>query len=149
MSILITPMGAGHLDAVAGLERVCFSSPWSREALTEELSNPNAAYLVAEEDGQVLGYGGMRSAAGEYYIDNIAVAPEHRRKGVGRALVGALIGRARAEGGSFITLEVRPSNLAAVGLYNSLGFHEEGRRPGFYTRPTEDALIMTLHFGEE
>lgn len=142
-------MALEHLDAAAELERLCFSTPWSREALAEELINPNAVYLAATEDGLVAGYGGMRSAAGEYYIDNIAVSPERRRQGIGRALVGALISRARREHGSFITLEVRASNLGAAALYESLGFKVMGRRPGFYSRPTEDALIMTLQLVEE
>lgn len=145
----ITAMAPEHLDSAAQLERLCFSAPWSRTALEEELENPNAVYLAATEGGRVVGYGGMRSAAGEYYIDNIAVSPEHRRQGIGRALVAALIERARQEHGSFITLEARASNLGAAALYRGLGFKEMGRRPGFYSHPVEDALIMTLQLVEE
>lgn len=132
-----------YLDAAARLERLCFADPWSRESLAEELDNPNAVYLAALEEDRLLGYGGMRFAAGEYYIDNIAVDPGCRRQGVGRALVRGLIDRAQAGDGVFISLEVRPSNLAAIGLYAGLGFVPAGRRKQYYTKPAEDALIMT------
>ncbi len=146
----IVPMQARHLDAAAELERQCFSSPWSRGALAGELENPQAVYLVAQEEGRLLGYGGMRFAAGEYYIDNIAVFAGYRRQGVGRALVSGLIGRAQADGGAFITLEVRPSNQPAVALYAGLGFVQVGRRKNYYDKPAEDALLMTRRLkGEE
>ena len=75
------------LDQVAALEQACFSLPWSREAFAQELAAENAVYLVAREDGQVVGYGGMRFVLDEFYVDNIAVAAQRRRQGVGRALV--------------------------------------------------------------
>ncbi|WP_243111118.1 ribosomal protein S18-alanine N-acetyltransferase [Acutalibacter sp. 1XD8-33] len=139
-------MSAGHLEAVAEIERVCFSSPWSRQALAEELSNPNAVYLVAVDEGLAVGYGGMRFAAGEFYVDNIAVLPECRRRGIGRQITSALLQEARRRGGSFLSLEVRPSNQAAIELYLRLGFLLEGRRKNFYTKPAEDALIFTRRF---
>lgn len=142
-------MADRHLEAIAAIERECFSLPWSLEAFREELDAPNAVYLAAMEAGEVLGYGGMRFAAGEFYIDNIAVSPVCRRKGVGRAITSALVQRARDLNGSFISLEVRPSNLAARSLYESLGFLPEGLRKNFYQKPVEDGLIMTLRLKEE
>lgn len=139
----IREMTEQDLDQVAALEQACFSLPWSREAFAQELAAENAVYLVAREDGQVVGYGGMRFVLDEFYVDNIAVAAQRRRQGVGRALVAALVERARAGGGAFITLEVRASNQGAMALYAEQGFAVAGRRRGFYTHPKEDALLMT------
>lgn len=138
------PMAEKHLEQAASLERCCFSKPWSQEALKEELENPQAVFLVAEENEQVLGYVGMHVVCGEGYMDNLAVFPHARRKGVGKALVEALIVWLKRNEGLFLTLEVRPSNQAAISLYRSLGFAEAGRRPRFYQEPVEDALLMTL-----
>lgn len=142
----ILPMEERHLDTVEAIEQSCFSLPWSIDAFREELAAPNAVYLVAVSGGAVLGYGGMRSAAGEFYIDNIAVSPAHRRLGVGRAIVTRLIEQARGAGGLFLSLEVRPSNAPAIRLYEQLGFSLAGRRRNFYQKPQEDGLIYTLTF---
>ena len=139
----IVPMEERHLDDLARLERLCFSRPWSRQALKEELTNPAACFLVGEEAGEVLGYAGMHCAAGECYVDNVAVFPEARRQGVGRKLMEALLQAAAARGGEFLSLEVRPSNLEALALYRGLGFREVGRRRRFYDDPVEDGLLLT------
>lgn len=145
--IEIVPMEPRHLDQVTAIETACFSLPWSREAFAEELDAGNAVYLAALEEEEVLGYGGMRFAAGEFYVDNIAVRPGRRRQGVGRAIMEALVDRAQSMGGAFISLEVRPSNGAALGLYRQLGFEPVGLRKNFYEKPREDALILTRRFG--
>ena len=140
------PLQERHLDEAARLETLCFSRPWSRQALAEELENPTAVFMAAEDDtGELLGYAGMHVVCGEGYIDNVAVFPEARRRGVGRLLVQSLVQWLREHEGVFLTLEVRPSNEPAISLYGSLGFEEVGRRPRFYECPTEDALLMTLH----
>ena len=135
-----------HLDAAAELEKVCFSQPWSRQGLEEELGNPLAFFYVALVEGKTAGYAGMHCVAGEAYVTNIAVFPEFRRRGVGRALAQKLAESAECESCSFLSLEARASNTAAVSLYHSLGFQEEGRRKHFYTFPQEDAVILTLRF---
>ena len=146
--IEIVPMERRHLDAAAELERLCFSQPWSRQGLEEELENPLAFFYVALLDGKTAGYAGMHCVAGEAYAANIAVFPECRRRGVGRALAQKLAESARSEGCSFLSLEARVSNESAVSLYRGLGFQEEGRRKRFYTSPQEDAVILTLRFPE-
>ncbi len=138
-----------HLDDLARLERLCFSRPWSRQALKEELTNPAACFLVGEEAGEMLGYAGMHCAAGECYVDNVAVFPEARRQGVGRKLMEALLQAAAARGGEFLSLEVRPSNLEALALYRGLGFREVGRRRRFYDDPVEDGLLLTKDLEKE
>lgn len=145
----IAPMEERHLDDLARLERLCFSRPWSRQALKEELTNPAACFLVGEEAGEVLGYAGMHCAAGECYVDNVAVFPEARRQGVGRKLMEALLQAAAARGGEFLSLEVRPSNLEALSLYRGLGFREVGRRRRFYDDPVEDGLLLTKDLEKE
>ena len=145
----IVPMEERHLDDLARLERLCFSRPWSRQALKEELTNPAACFLVGEEAGEVLGYAGMHCAAGECYVDNVAVFPEARRQGVGRKLMEALLPATAARGGEFLSLEVRPSNLEALALYRGLGFREVGRRRRFYDDPVEDGLLLTKDLEKE
>lgn len=141
-------MTADHLDQIAALERACFSAPWSREMLAEELDNLRASYIVAERDGGVLGYAGLHAVLDEGYITNVAVSPEHRREGVGRALLEVFLRFGRESGLRFLTLEVRAGNEAAIGLYESCGFREAGRRKNYYDAPREDAVLMTLWFGE-
>ena len=142
----IIPMTAAHTAKLAELEKLCFSEPWSEKALSDEIDNPAAYFVVAVEGNEVLGYGGMHTVLGESYIDNIAVFPQHRGRGAGRAVTAALIEKAKENGGVFITLEVRASNVPAITLYTSLGFENVGVRKRFYTNPEEDAVIMTLTF---
>lgn len=141
--IRLVPMAETHLNELVKLEEACFPHPWTREALAEELRNPAAVFTVAMLGDRVAGYAGMQNIAGEGYVCNIAVFPQYRGAGIGRLLTGGLIRYARQNQLSFVTLEVRPSNIVAVSLYRSLGFAEEGRRPRFYRDPQEDALIMT------
>ena len=142
-------MTAEHTAALAELEQLCFSRPWSRNALVEELENPAAVFLTAVEEKEVLGYAGMHCAWGECYLDNIAVFPEHRRQGVAKALLLELENRAKRRNGEFLSLEVRASNREAIALYQAMGFQEAGRRKNFYTAPQEDGLIFTKYFSEE
>ena len=138
-----------HCEILAELEKLCFSHPWSQKAIEDEVHNPNAYFVTAVDEEKILGYGGMHCSHRECYVDNIAVFGHHRRKGVGTAIVEELIRESRRRKAEFLSLEVRPSNRAAVGLYTKLGFLEEGRRRNFYNDPTEDALILTLRFGKE
>ena len=91
----IVSMTAEHVSRLAELEKLCFSEPWSEKGLTEEIDNPAACFLVAMQQDEVLGYGGMHTVLGESYVDNIAVFPEFRGHGVGRTLMAALIEKAR------------------------------------------------------
>ncbi len=150
-NIRIVPMNADHLDEIERLERICFSRPWSRRMLAEELENQCAAFLVAEdgETGAVLGYAGLLVVADEGYITNVAVFPEYRRRGVAACILEIYLNFARANQLAFLTLEVRPSNEAAIALYQRHGFEEVGRRKNYYDLPKEDALILTRYFDKE
>ena len=150
-NINIVPMTADHLDALEQLERTCFSRPWSRKMLAEELDNECAAFLVAEDaaTGEAVGYAGLLVAADEGYITNVAVDPSRRRQGVAAQLLRVFDDFARANHLAFLTLEVRPSNQAAIALYQGFGFIEAGRRRNYYDLPKEDALLLTNYSTEE
>ena len=148
--IRIVPMNADHLEELERLERICFSRPWSKRMLGEELENQCAAFLVAEdENGTVLGYAGLLVMLDEGYITNVAVFPEYRRLGVAAKIIEVYMNFAAANGLAFLTLEVRPSNEAAIALYRRFGFEEVGRRKNYYDLPKEDALILTRYFKED
>ena len=147
MHVRIVPMNADHLDEVAELERICFSTPWSRNMLAEELDNMLSAFLVALDDrDRVVGYAGVQVILDEGYIPNIAVRPECRRQGIAAKLLQVFMDFAKANQLSFLTLEVRASNYDAIALYGSRGFRSMGRRKNYYEHPREDALIMTREF---
>lgn len=149
--IKIVPMAREHLDALEALERLCFSRPWSRKMLEEELENQCAAFLVAQEadSGTVVGYAGLLVVADEGYITNVAVLPAYRRRGVAAQLLDVFDRFARGNRLAFLTLEVRPSNAAALALYEKFGFLEAGRRKMYYDLPREDALILTKTYTYE
>lgn len=136
-------MNADTVLQVAELEKLCFSDPWSLRSLRSELKNERAVYYTAVENGEVLGYAGLHNIWGEGHITNVAVSPLHRRRGIASLLVQALVSYADAQELDFLTLEVRASNLAAIALYEGFGFQHMGARPGYYSHPREDALIMT------
>lgn len=148
MKINVVPMNADHLEELERLEKICFSRPWSRKMLSEELENQCAAFLVAEEptNGAVLGYAGLLVVADEGYITNVAVFPEYRRQGIAAQLIKVFCDFAYGNRLAFLTLEVRPTNKAAIELYRSFGFEEVGRRKNYYDLPREDALILTRYF---
>lgn len=145
MNIEIHKTTKEHTEALADLEKLCFSHPWSKKALDDAVDQQSAYFFTAMSGDSILGYGGMHSTIDEFYIDNIAVFRHRRNQGVGTAIVQALIDEAKKRDGKFISLEVRVSNKA-VSLYERLGFKEEGRRKNFYSDPTEDALILTKRF---
>ena len=149
--VKIVPMAAEHLDRLEQLERMCFSRPWSKKMLAEELDNQCAAFLVAvePETEKAVGYAGLLVVADEGYIPNVAVDPSCRRQGVAAQLLQVFDNFAKGNHLAFLTLEVRPSNAAAIALYEGFGFREVGRRRNYYDLPKEDALILTKYYTEE
>lgn len=142
--MLIRSAETWDIPAIHDIERRCFSTPWGREAVESELSYENGVMLVAEEDGRAVGYVSMRFVLDEGYLNNIAVLPDCRRRGLASALLTELASRARDLGLAFLTLEVRASNEPAKRLYASQGYAPVGRRRRFYREPEEDALLYTL-----
>lgn len=139
----IESMSLSTVEAVEALEKECFSNPWSLDSLAEELSNPLAVFYTASIDGKVVGYVGMHHIIDEGYITNIAVTESHRRQGIANRLMREILSYAEENDLRMVTLEVRPSNTAAVAMYESLDFEQTGQRRDYYANPTEDALIMT------
>ncbi len=135
-----------HLGGAAELERLCFpAAPWSAQSL-ELLTNEGigVGYLLTKPsgDGPVVAYGGLLITVDEGQVTNIAVHPDYRRRGYGTAILRALLRHAKDAKLESVSLEVRPSNTPAVDMYRAAGFCEVGRRKNFYTKPTEDALVM-------
>jgi len=140
MDIIV--MTQSHISRIAELETICFSDPWPDAAIRSELENPLSYWLVAVDGDQVVGYVGSQSVMGEADIMNVAVDPAYRRMGVAKNLLVRLERDLCAKEVYSLTLEVRASNAPAIRLYNSLGFVQVGRRPNYYHKPKEDALIL-------
>lgn len=142
---IIAPLREEHIWEIARLEAVCFSSPRPEEALRAELTNDTAVFFVALCENKVAGYAGMHCILDECDIDNVAVFPAYRRQGIAGALLDALEDCARAHGASFLTLEVRASNMPAIRLYRGKGYQKVGARPHYYDKPREDAFLLTKY----
>ena len=132
----------GDETAIAELEKECFSDPWSAEAILESAAS-RVRFFVFEENEKIVGYVGLQTVLDEGYITNIAVSSVHRRKGIGKSLLNTLDKLAEELSLSFISLEVRESNLSAIELYTGAGYLSDGIRPNFYENPRENAIIMT------
>ena len=145
----LEPMNESHIPQVAALEAASFSTPWSENAIQSELNNPYAIWLVAAEGDTLAGYLGVQFGPDGGDIMTIATDPGFRGHGVAKRLIAAMVEQLREKGLGWLTLEVRPSNTAAVHLYEAMGFREVGRRTRYYKKPTEDAVLMTLFFEEE
>lgn len=143
MEFIIEEMTHETVNAVAQIEQDCFSVPWSYGAFLNELHNPAAVTYVAVSAGTVIGFLNAGFVLDEGAVNNIAVLPSYRGRGVGQALLERTIARCKAQGITSLMLEVRKSNEAALHLYRKLDFVTVGERKNFYTQPTEDALLLT------
>ncbi len=143
-TVSITVRKAVHADipALCELEVQCFSSPWTAVAFEDFFANGCSHCLVAEYNGTVCGYVGMNLIDGEGEITNLAVSENFRRLGIGKLLMKEI---AATDGLLRLMLDVRVSNEAAKGLYEKLGFKTDGIRKGFYSKPREDAILMSLY----
>lgn len=148
-ALRVRRVAPADLPRLVEIERAGFAHPWSEQQLRDELSNAWSVVLVAGLDGP----GGGELVAGhlvlwvvhdELHVLNVATAPEHRRRGVGRALMREAHALGRARACRLATLEVRRSNAAAIALYLALGYRQVGVRPRYYVEENEDALLMTL-----
>ena len=140
--IEIVKMDESHVSPIAELEKICFSDPWSENSIAYELTSRLSFWLVAVEDGTVVGYIGSQSVLGEADMMNVAVHPDHRRKGIAEALVNGLSRELKLRDNVCLTLEVRDSNAPAIALYEKLGFTQVGLRKNYYRNPKEDARIL-------
>lgn len=139
----IRRMTLADVDAVHALEEAIFPHPWTREDFVKEMTqNACARYLVAEQNGKVIGFAGAWMVLDEAHVTNIAVEQSCRGQGIGKALTAALMQYASNLGVVYATLEVRRSNAVAQALYKSLGFVYVGVRKRYYEDNGEDAFIF-------
>jgi [ribosomal protein S18]-alanine N-acetyltransferase len=132
------------VEAIVALETESFTNPWPRETLVWELQNSDVTrvHVLRDEAGIVAAFSVCWIIFDELHINTLAVAPAARRRGVATALLRAVMAEAELEGALKATLEVRASNVAALALYERLGFRVSAKRAGYYTNPPEDALIL-------
>jgi ribosomal-protein-alanine N-acetyltransferase len=130
------------LGAVERIERRSYPTPWSRSMFASELAKPSSICLGALEGEELLGYLIISSYVDAWHVMNIAVDPDHRGRGVAKALFDRLFELTAGDGARGFTLEVRVSNQEAIRLYDRLGFRSKGVRRAYYTDNREDALIM-------
>ncbi|MDR1441600.1 MAG: ribosomal protein S18-alanine N-acetyltransferase [Bifidobacteriaceae bacterium] len=133
------------IDRLMELEGLCFGpEAWTREMLEEELAGAGRRYLVSQEAGVVMGYGGVYLGLDSTEVMTVAIDPGYQRRGLGRRLMEALLAESRRAGSRWVTLEVAVGAEPAIGLYRSLGFEPIGRRQGYYQPSGRDAIIMRL-----
>lgn len=132
------------LDAVVAIEHASFANPWTREMYVAEFENRGTSYcfLVRDASRVIIGFCAFWLVFDEVHINNVAIAPEHRRAGAGTALLRQVLLEGAKLGARRATLEVRRSNSAALHLYERLGFSAAGVRRGYYSSPVEDALVL-------
>ena len=139
----VVPYNSSFAQDVAIIEQLSFSAPWSEASLTLLTQGQNGGFAAVLGE-RAVGYVGFLSVLDELEITNVAVHPDHRRQGIGDALIDALIKHAQSIEAVRITLEVRVSNVPAIALYEKFGFVPCGTRKNFYSNPREDAVIMEL-----
>lgn len=135
------------LDGICAVDAASFTNPWTRDMYLWEARHSDVARLFVAEAGTagIVAYCSAWIVFDELQINNLAVMPDWRRRGVAHRVLAAVFAAARHEGATKATLEVRASNAPAIALYERLGFVRSGTRPGYYTHPEEDALILWRH----
>ncbi len=143
MNVELRRLGAEDLDSVEEIERASYPTPWSRAMFVAELRKPSSLAIGAfAEDDALIGYAFVSRYVDAWHVMNVAVGPEHRRRGVARALLERIFEVTAVDPRRGYTLEVRVSNEEAIRLYERLGFESRGVRRAYYTDNREDALIM-------
>lgn len=140
-------MDVRDLAEVHAIEVRSFSNPWHKTTFLGEIQNRSVAYpyvAVADPDHGIIGYVLFWLIDDEAQINNVAVHPDHRGKGIGEELIRFALDKVRHLGGTSVTLEVRQSNAVAIKLYNKLGFTVRGVRKEYYSNPSEDADVLSL-----
>lgn len=143
--IKIEKLTFGDIPKVAEIDQNALPENWSEKNYKESLENPNYNILVAKFDNKIVGFISMYHASNEGYICNIAVEKNHRKHGIGTALISETIEYSKSKNLKFLTLEVRESNAGAIKFYEKLEFAKIGIRKNFYSKPSENAVIMTLY----
>ena len=141
--MILREMLVDDLDQVMEIEEELFSVPWTKEGFLTFLMKENGMFLVVEEKDRILGYCGLLTVLDEGDVTNVAVRRDRQREGIGNFLMESMIRLAEEREITMIHLEVRAGNETAIRLYERQGFVRDGLRKGYYTDPTEDAVLMT------
>lgn len=134
------------IEDIARIENSCFSVPWSLDAIEQEICENKLAkfFIACDGEDNVVGFIGIWTLIDECQINKVAVLPEKRKLGIGKAILNHVLKLTREQGIKSWYLEVRESNIAAKALYKSAGFSSVGIRKGYYVEPIEDAVLMNL-----
>lgn len=149
MDYIIRKMTMDDVDGVVAVEQDVFVKAWPRESFIEEMNNKLATYLVVQVADEIVGYAGFWGVIYEAQVTNVAIKTAFHRKGIGHALMNELIEEAKRQELVRMSLEVRPSNPVARGLYFDFGFEEVGVRPKYYLDNGEAAILMSCEFYPE
>jgi ribosomal-protein-alanine N-acetyltransferase len=153
--VFFSPVSAEDIETIIAIERDAFTQPWKRQAIIDEMSCPDASQYVAKAFSQsqahsaVIAYIFVRFLTDEMHIMKIAVESHWRNRGTGTALLRFMQTEGKRRGATTVLLEVRPSNLAAIRLYEKSGFQTIGIRPNYYPQTGETALVMSKSLKEE
>jgi len=142
-------MTVSDLPQVVMLENLIFSDPWPEDAFLEQTSGDNWTALVVESDSRIIGYGCYFWAGTKSHLTNMAVHPDYRRKSVAKRLLTDILRVVRKSGCDLMTLEVRAGNADAIAFYKAFDFIELYRRPNYYRRPVEEALVMVRYITDD
>jgi ribosomal-protein-alanine N-acetyltransferase len=134
-----------HIEPILKIEAESNGSPWSRRSFEQEIGHAPSEFIVARRKGEIVGFAGAWIVADECHVTTIAVDPAVRRQGLGRAMMVELLHRCQERGATCSTLEVRAGNVAAIKMYEGLGFVRAGVRKAYYPNNREDAVIMWLN----
>ena len=143
-AIRIEPMAGRHIDGVMVIDRACYSRPWGAATWRSELAADDRRHLVAISDDRVVAHAGTLRLLDELHVTTVATDPDHRGKGAATRLLLDLLRAGAAAGAASATLEVRAADRGTQRMYGRLGFAPTGVRPGYYSAPTDDAVIMWL-----
>lgn len=144
--VIFEPATLADVDAIHALEQRLFpTDAWSEAMIRDELEAPHRYYLVARENGSLIGYGGLLALAPEGDVQTIGVDPDRQGRGIGRQMLTELLKHGAEHGLHTVFLEVRADNTTAQTLYESLGFETIATRPAYYQPGNIDALVMRLH----
>lgn len=141
-NLIIKKMELSHVDMVYEIEELSFITPWSKKSIKDEVKNKTGRYIVIMDQDKVISYGGFWLVLDEANINNVAVHPDYRGKGISKLLMDNLIEIAVSEGAKTMYLEVRSSNSIAQKLYKGLNFKMIGLRSRYYIDTDEDAIVM-------
>lgn len=145
-NIKIEKLKTSHIEKILEIEKLCFSDPWSKIMLEDELKNPLSYYIVLIKDDDIIGYADFWDIAGDAQIMNVAINKHYQGKGYSNILMNKMIEEAVKRNLDTMSLEVRVSNEKAINLYEKYNFEIQGRRKNYYQDNKEDAYIMWKFF---